>query len=127
MTVCCTDEEYDNAKKYLGEKINVVTISHDDSWMRDTGPTFVINRKTKQIGGIDWAFNGYSFKFPFENDKLLARKVLNMQDLKRFACPLTLEGGSIHTDGEGTLLTTEECLLKRNPDLSKDDIETQVN
>lgn len=93
--------------------------------MRDTGPTFVINRNTKEIAGIDWTFNGYG-KFPCKHDKLVAKRVLSMQGFKRLGCPLILEGGAINADGEGTLLTTEECMQKRNPLLSKEDVELQV-
>lgn len=126
--MCTSQDDYESAKEYLdgNENIHIVLLSQDDCWMRDTGPTFVKNSQTGEIGGIDWIFNGYSNKFNHDNDKFIARSILSMQQLQRFASPLILEGGSIHTDGEGTLLTTEECLLKRNPMLSKSDIETQV-
>ena len=114
-------------QKYVrNEQISVVSVEHDDCWARDTCPTFVINQATNEVAGVDWTFNGYSNKFPHEKDAKLARSILAMQGMKRFACPLILEGGSIHSDGEGSLLTTEECLLKRNPLLTKSDIELQV-
>jgi len=126
LSMCCSEEDYDVCKKLLSENVNVISIPTDDCWMRDTGPTFVINENTKQVAGVDWIFNGYSNKFPHDNDKIIARNIIAMQGFKRFASPLILEGGSIHTDGEGTLLTTEECLLKRNPSLTKEDIEVQL-
>lgn|SRR3990167_10098259 len=94
--------------------------------MRDSGPTFVINESGKKLGGIDWVFNAYGGKFPYTEDAKIARNILAMTNATRFGCPLILEGGSIHVDGEGTLLTTEECLLKRNQNLSKEDIEIQL-
>jgi agmatine/peptidylarginine deiminase len=62
------------------------------------------------------------------HDDAVARKVLEIERVARYRAPLILEGGSIHVDGEGTLLTTEECLLNpnRNPDLSKQQIETYL-
>jgi len=92
------------------------------------GPTFVVNDTTGEVRGIDWNFNGWggSCYTSFDQDAQVARKVLRMADRARYKCPLIMEGGSIHVDGQGTLITTEECLLNpnRNPQCSRDDIET---
>ena len=63
--------------------------------------------------------------FPWDSDDLVARKVLDLEGAERYRAPLVLEGGSIHVDGQGTLLTTEECLLNhdRNPQLTRAEIE----
>ena len=63
--------------------------------------------------------------FPWANDDLVAAKVCELEGAHRYRAPLVLEGGSIHVDGEGTCITTEECLLNpnRNPRLSRRDIE----
>jgi agmatine deiminase len=80
--------------------------------------------------GIDWIFNAWGglesgLYFPWDMDDAVAQKVLELGDVDRYKAPIVLEGGSIHIDGEGTLITTEECLLNpnRNPDLSKKEIE----
>lgn len=65
---------------------------------------------------------------PWDLDNGLAGKILTHLDISVFDAPLVMEGGSIHVDGEGTLLTTEECLLNanRNPGLSKQQIEDKL-
>jgi agmatine deiminase len=124
--------QFQNARAMLSPRIRVVEMSNNDAWMRDCGPTFVIDGK----GGVrlvDWIFNAWGglnggLYFPWDLDDLVARKVADLEGIDRYRAPLVLEGGSIHVDGEGTLLTTEECLLNpnRNPGLSKDDIESYL-
>jgi agmatine deiminase len=79
---------------------------------------------------VDWDFNAWGglvggLYFPWDLDDAVPQKVLEIEGLDRYKAPLVLEGGSIHVDGEGTLVTTEECLLNenRNPDLSREQIE----
>ncbi len=56
----------------------------------------------RRVAGVDWDFNAYAGLYtPFENDKLIAQTILKAQGLERLSCPLVLEGGSIHVDGEG--------------------------
>lgn len=118
-------DAYQTAKKYCGESIEILQIEHDDSWMRDNGPTFVTSEKG-DLAGIQWDFNAWGEKYaPWDQDRVVATKVLEHLHIPMFKAPFVLEGGSIHVDGEGTLLTTEECLLNcnRNPNLSKEEIE----
>ena len=110
----------------------MVEISSNDAWMRDVGPTCVVNA-AGDVRGIDWPFNAWGglnggLYFPWDQDDLVARKVLEIEACDRYRAPLILEGGSIHVDGEGTVLVTEQCLLNpnRNPHLSREDIETQL-
>jgi len=107
----------------------VVEMSTDDAWLRDTGPTFVIDRKGRRRG-VDWIFNAWGglhggLYFPWDQDDLVARKVLEIEGADRYRAPFVLEGGAIHVDGQGTLLTTEECLLNpnRNPQLPRATLE----
>ena len=110
--------------------IRVVEISSDDAWVRDTGPTFVIDDKG-DVRGVDWGFNAWGgfeggLYFPWQRDDQVARKILEIERRARYRTDdFVLEGGSIHVDGEGTLITTEECLLNhnRNPHLSQAEIE----
>lgn len=98
---------------------------HSDAWVRDSGPTVVTDGHGKRFG-VRWRFNAWGGKYsPCEPDHEVARAVLEHLGLPRLDAPLVLEGGSIHSDGEGTLLTTEQCLLNpnRNPDLSRAEIE----
>lgn len=129
VTMCVSAEQYANARAHLPEEIRVVEIASNDSWIRDCGPTFVINDKG-DIRGIDWTFNAWGglvdgLYFPWDKDDAVAQKVCEFDDIDSYRTNYVCEGGSIHVDGEGTLLTTEMCLLSegRNPDLSKEEIE----
>lgn len=129
VTVGVNAGQYDNARTLLPDNVRVVEISQNDSWMRDMGPTFVVNDKG-DVRGVDWDFNAYGgfnggLYFPWDQDKKIRRKVMEIENVDRYRAPLILEGGSIHVDGQGTLLTTQECLLNanRNPHLSKEKIE----
>ena len=121
--------QFRNARNLLPPDIRVVEISNNDSWMRDCGPTFVINT-IGAVRGIDWEFNAWGglesgLYFPWDLDNLVPLKVLELERLDRYKAPIVMEGGSFHVDGQGTLLATEECLLNpnRNPSLSKTEIE----
>lgn len=125
VTVGVSREQFLNARRLLPDRVRVVEMSFNDAWMRDCGPTFVVDDKGA-VRGVDWGFNAWGgLYFPWDQDALVARKVLEIERVDRYQAPLVLEGGSIHVDGEGTLLTTEECLLNpnRNPRLTKEQIE----
>ena len=100
--------------------------------MRDVGPTFVTNRKGVKRG-VDWRFNAWGglsggLYFPWDQDDLVAQKVLEIEGCDRYRAPIVNEGGAIHVDGQGTALVTEQCLLNpnRNPDSRKDEIERHL-
>jgi agmatine deiminase len=128
VTVGVNHSQYANARQMLPPEVRVVELSSNDAWMRDVGPTFVTDGKT--VRGVDWIFNAWGglyngLYFPWDLDEAVAQKVLEIARVSRYKAPLVLEGGSIHVDGEGTCITTAECLLSpgRNPDLSQADIE----
>jgi agmatine deiminase len=125
VTMLANAEELEEAQAQCGPDVTCQTMPLDDSWMRDSGPSFVINGKGG-LAGVDWRFNAWGGRFqPYDQDALTAERLLAQLGVSRYAAPLVLEGGSIHVDGEGTLLTSEECLLNpnRNPDLGRADIE----
>ncbi|MFS0784279.1 agmatine deiminase [Bacillus sp. 1P06AnD] len=130
VTVGASPEQYVNARHMLPDHIRVVEIANDDSWVRDSGPTFVIN-DSGDVRGVDWSFNSWGglvdgLYFPWDKDDQVAQKICEIEMKNRYRLSnFVLEGGSIHVDGEGTLITTEECLLSegRNPQLSKEQIE----
>jgi agmatine deiminase len=129
VTMAVSDAQFEHCRSVLSDAVRVVEIATDDSWMRDVGPTFVVDSEGERRG-VDWVFNAWGgFKdglyFPWDRDDRVAAKVLEIEGAGRYRAPLVLEGGSIHVDGEGTVLTTEECLLNpnRNPDLSREQIE----
>lgn len=105
--------------------VHYLYLDHNDSWLRDNGPTFVVNTQG-DVAGINWQFNAWGGKYiPWDLDDDLAPKILASSGARCFDAPLVMEGGSIHVDGEGTMLTTEECLLNpnRNPQLNRAQIE----
>ena len=129
VTVAVSARQYDNARSELPEQIRVVEMSNDDSWIRDSGPTFVVNA-AGDVRGVDWDFNAWGglvdgLYFPWAQDDAVARKVCEIEGADRYKASFVLEGGSIDVDGEGTLLVTEECLLSegRNPDKNRQEIE----
>jgi agmatine deiminase len=121
--------QFANARRQLPPSVRVIELSADDAWMRDVGPTFVVNDRGG-LRGIDWIFNAWGgliggVYWPWNRDDAVAQKVLEIEGCDRYRAPLVLEGGAIHVDGQGTLITTEDCLLdpNRNPTLSRSDIE----
>ena len=130
MTMVVSRNQYDNARNMLADYVKVVEMSNDDSWMRDCGATFVIDDKGNKRA-IDWKFNAWGglvdgLYFPWDQDDKIAMKMAELEQVDRYRLDdFILEGGSIHVDGEGTLITTEECLLSegRNSHLTKEEIE----
>jgi agmatine deiminase len=105
--------------------VEVVVVPSDDSWARDTAPTFVVDGRGG-LAGVDWGFNAYGGIYEeYGRTRNMARRILDLIGARRFAAPLVLEGGAVHVDGEGTVLTTTEVVLdpRRNPGLEKDEAE----
>jgi len=118
----------EEAARLCGRAVDVATPRRgdaragiDDSWMRDTGPSFLIDGKGG-IAGCDWRFNGWGGKYTsIDDDAALASRILAQLNIKCFSAPFVLEGGAIHVDGGGTALVTESVLLNanRNPAMDK--------
>jgi len=115
------------AKLATGGKCEIAEMALDDAWARDFGPTFV--KGPRGLAGVAWRFNAWGGKYhPYTNDVGFARRVLESTGLGVYGAPLVCEGGAIHTDGAGTLLTTEQCLLNanRNPGLARETVEERL-
>jgi len=115
------------AARRCGSKVEIMACPIDDSWMRDSGP--IITRDAKGLReGVHFRFNAYGARFPFEKDALVATRVLEHLRLPIRRSELVLEGGSITVDGEGTVITTEQCLLNanRNPGWTREEIEREL-
>ena len=128
VTVGVNHDQFDNARSRLPDDVRVLEISSDDAWLRDSGPSFVVNERG-DVRLVDWHFNSHGRFLPtWEKDDRVARKIAEIEGVDRYRAPLVLEGGSIHVDGEGTVLTTEECLLNpnRNPGMSREAIEQHL-
>ncbi len=133
VTMLVSNAQYQNARARLPEAVRVVEMSNDDAWVRDCGPTFLVNGKGG-LRAVDWTFNAWGglvdgLYFPWANDDRLAQKVCELVGADSYRTEgFVLEGGSIHVDGEGTVLTTEMCLLSegRNPQLDRGQIEKML-
>lgn len=111
-----------DASTACGASVEIWPVPLDDSWARDIAPHFLSDGKT----AVDWRFNAWGGKYEgYTEDQAFASRVLGRTRHTRIEAHMVLEGGSITTDGAGTLMTTEECLLNpnRNPSLSRADIE----
>ncbi len=120
------------ARSMLPAAARLVVLGSDDAWMRDVGPTFVVDTHG-QRRGVDWRFNAWGGKCgglysSWRRDDRVARRVLALEGADRYRAPLVMEGGAIHVDGEGTCLTTEECLLNpnRNPHLTREQVQRHL-
>ncbi len=107
----------------------IVALPLDDSWARDTGPLVLVDGEGGRAG-LDPVFNSWGGKFePYAEDARLATRLCAHLGLERVdASPFVLEGGAISLDGEGSVLTTEECLLNpnRNPHLDRAGVEHEL-
>ncbi|MEW5535774.1 agmatine deiminase family protein [Streptomyces virginiae] len=111
--------------------IDVIEIANDDLWIRDFGPTFVVGPGA--IAGVDTNFNGWgktgtTYAQPFANDAAAAGILLDEYGVGRIRAGFVGEGGSLETDGEGTLLATVSSLVNpnRNPGMSREQVEQVV-
>jgi agmatine deiminase len=132
VTIGVSTAHYAAARARLPESLRLVEVAHDDAWMRDVGPTCVVDRHGT-VRGVDWRFNAWGGRegglySSWAEDEQVARKVLEIEGLDRYRAPLVNEGGAIHVDGQGTALTTEQCLLNanRNPRLGRAALEQRL-
>jgi agmatine deiminase len=133
VTMLVSAGQYENARARLPREIRIVEMSSNDAWVRDCGPTFVINGEG-ETRAVCWEFNAWGglydgLYFPWDSDNLIAKKIAELERTDYYETPgFVLEGGSIHVDGEGTLLTTEMCLLSpgRNPGMTRSHIEEKL-
>ncbi|MBO9999099.1 MAG: agmatine deiminase family protein [Cyanobacteria bacterium SID2] len=118
-------DDFEVAKRLLSGSIELVEIPVNDGWSRDSGPIFLVNGNgERRVAGF--TFNGWGAKFPpYDDDALLKARLCEYLDVEMYEIDLVLEGGGIVFDGEGTVMTTEQCLLhpNRNPGMTKSDVE----
>lgn len=124
VTLLVNEEDLSRAAALCGGDAEYLVTPHDDAWLRDNGPTFV-RGADGALRGVAWRFNAWGGKYPHGRDERVAATVLEHLGVPCDAAAIVLEGGSIHSDGQGTILTTEQCLLhpSRNPGLVRADIE----
>lgn len=132
VNMLCKSEYLEEVRNVFAsnKNVNVMVLDTDDAWARDMMPTFVKDEAGKLLA-IDWKFNAWGGEY----DGLYADYEQDAKAAAKFCClkgcdvvdtgSFVMEGGAVHSDGEGTLLVTEACLLSkgRNPELTKAEIE----
>lgn len=128
IALVVNEDTLSEARNLCGSDVEYLVIPHNDAWLRDNGPTFLLD-SDKHLSAVNWRFNAWGGKYPeFEQDDKVAPSILEHYCVSHFNSPIVMEGGSIHVDGEGTLITTKECLLNknRNYSLSEPEIEAEL-
>ncbi len=107
------------------DAITVHAMDTDDSWLRDSGPTFI--KRGDALWAVSWRFNSYGNKYPHDQCRQTADRVAEIAGVPVLRSALTIEGGAIHTDGEGTLITTDAVALNhsRNPGWTREMVEAE--
>ena len=131
---CQVAEEIQEAlqkAKLASPNLKILTIPNDDAWVRDSGPIFLLGRGDTMPPRIayDFTFNSWGQKYgPWDKDDIIPQQSAQMLNFPLYTHDFVLEGGSLDTDGEGTLLTTEKCLLNpnRNPQFDRTQIEDRL-
>ena len=129
VTLAVDPAQEDEARRAVPGEVDVVAVPLDDSWVRDSGPIFLTDGAGGRAG-VHFGFNAWGEKFtPYDADAAFGERILAHLGVPRIdATDFVLEGGSIAVDGEGTLITTEQCLLhpSRNPALDREAIEQRL-
>jgi agmatine deiminase len=125
VVMVCNAGEAAAVRQRCGDGVEPLELPIDDSWLRDNGPIFVRNERG-ELALVHFGFNSWGEKYlPYDADARLPELLASHFGVRRYRAPFVLEGGSYFVDGEGTLLTTEQCLLhpNRNPSMSREEIE----
>jgi len=117
----------DTAATLCGSTVDLVEVDIDDLWARDTAPVFVLDGG--KLGAVDFNFNGWGGKQEHSYDAKVAAFVAGEAGAELITTWLTLEGGGLEVDGEGTAIVTESCVLNsnRNKDATKEDVEKELD
>ncbi len=131
VTMVVDPSERDRARRMLGADIEIVEAPLDEFWMRDVGPTFVVDAaRPGVLGAVDWVFNGWGAPewAEWQLSAEIARAVAAHVGAVVVSSALVNEGGGIHVDGEGTVLLTETVQLdpRRNPHLDRAQVEAEM-
>ena len=128
VTMVVDPSEHERARRMLSRDIELVTAPLDEFWMRDCGPTFVLDGDRR--GAVDWIFNGWGAPAwaEWQLSAGIARVVAEHAGAEVVSSLLVNEGGGIHVDGEGTVLVTETVQLdpRRNPHADRARVEAEL-
>lgn len=125
LTVGVSARRFERARACLPEAVTLVELESDDAWMRDVGPTVVVDGEGRRRA-VDWTFNAWGGEVhglysDWRADDGVAGAVAAREGMERYRSTLVQEGGGLHSDGAGTLFVTEECVLSagRNAGLGR--------
>ncbi len=125
VTVLAVPEEVEHCRSKVRGNVTVLPVDLDDAWTRDIGPNFVLNDQGELAASI-YHFNAWGKKYiEWGKDAAIGHRIAEYLGIRTFSSTIYMEGGGINVDGEGTLLTSEQCVLNpnRNPRLDKDTAE----
>ncbi|GAB1596162.1 agmatine deiminase family protein [Lysobacter claricitrinus] len=132
--ICVADSALESRARTLLEtagvdlsRVRCVRSEYDDTWLRDSGPITLRSREGFRL--LDFRFTGWGGKFEASRDDALVESLERgglFARAERTSIPFALEGGAIDTDGDGTLLTTWECLNQRHPDASREELSARL-
>jgi len=125
VVMVCNAGDAADVRRRCGDAVEPLELPIDDSWLRDNGPIFVRNDRG-ELALVHFRYNSWGEKYlPYDDDARLPELLASHFGIRRYRAPFVLEGGSYFVDGEGTLLTTEQCLLhpNRNPSMTREKIE----
>tara|TARA_R110002072_G_scaffold70115_4_gene169678 strand:+ start:6572 stop:7585 length:1014 start_codon:yes stop_codon:yes gene_type:complete len=123
---CATGQAAESARAALGEAADIRREPYGDVWARDTGPVFA--REGSGLVAVRFGFNGWGGKYQLADDDTVAERAASLAGATLDRRDLVIEGGALEFDGEGTVLTTRQCLLNpnRNPGLTEADAESRL-
>ncbi|NBA87463.1 agmatine deiminase family protein [Emticicia sp. CRIBPO] len=119
-------EQYDVSQ----DNIRLYQHKTNDSWCRDHGPAFLINKNNQDKMIVNWEYNAWGGKYPpFDDDNNIPVKIAEALGLPYVTPGIVMEGGSVEFNGKGTVMTSKSCLLNknRNPHLSQKEIEQYLH
>jgi len=128
LTMIADPVDAADARRRCGDSINLVSMAIDDSWLRDSGPTFLVKRDGSRAAAA-FTFNAWGGKYhPHDQDATLGSRLAERIGVPLYRSALVVEGGGFLSDGEGTLITAETCVLNanRNPGWSKAEAEAEL-
>ncbi|QIS11419.1 hypothetical protein F5544_17715 [Nocardia arthritidis] len=129
VTVVVDPADRAQARRYLSAEVELVEAPLDDAWMRDIGPTFVLDEQGG-LGAVDWVFNGWGGQdwARWERDRHIGALVGGLAGAELIGSTLVNEGGGIQVDGRGTVLVTETVQLDpgRNPGIEKSAVAAEL-
>lgn len=128
LTMVADEAQLAEARRRCGASVRAVALPIDDSWLRDSGPTFLVDRKGGRAAAA-FRFNAWGEKFvPYDLDAAVGARIAALAEVPVYESRLCVEGGGFYSDGEGTLFTAETCVLNpnRNPGVTKADAEAEL-